>query len=148
MRPQTSQHILRRLNSTTGDCGATTVRRGLLVTMLNVVRLLWRRLDSSSAAEGRISRRKVGAFRPLCVSYSGSHRKHRSAIRARRRLPIGGIIEIASPWPCDKAFAEGAKEIARTWPVGTSRLACRSRPDPSLDFGDPTLMQMLPSAKP
>ena len=65
----------------------------------------------------------------------GSYRKHRSAIRALRRLPILAIIEIHHLG--DKAFAEGAKEIARTWPVGTSRLACRSRPDPSLDFWRP-----------
>ena len=124
---------------------------GLLIIALTVLRLLWRLLDPSPPAE----RTEFGEW--LFADWIGLGAKlaHFALYVLLVAVPVAGIIlqfargdslsifgivDIASPWVRDKAFArwrEGSPRVACTWSVGRGGLACRGGSGPSLGFWRP-----------
>jgi cytochrome b561 len=135
---------------------------GLLVIVLTFVRLLWRQLDPSPPAE----RTYFGKW--LFADWIGLGAKLAHfglyallvavpiagiALQFARgdALPIFGVVEIASPWPRDKAFAEGVKEIHELLAHSLLALAALHAGAALIHhwvFRDRTLIRMLPGAKP
>jgi cytochrome b561 len=65
-------------------------------------------------------------------------------------LPIFGIVEIASPWPLDKAFAESVNEVHELLSHGLMALAGLHAAAALVHhwvFGDRTLVRILPGSE-
>lgn len=134
---------------------------GLLVIALTVLRLLWRLVDPSPPAE----RTYFGEW--LFADWIGLGAKlaHFALYVLMVAVPIAGIVlqlargdslsvfgivDIASPWPRDRAFAEGMKEVHALLAHGLLAVAALHASAAlvhHLVFGDRTLVRMLPSSK-
>ena len=135
---------------------------GLLVIALTVLRLLWRLVDPSPPAD----RTYFGEW--LFADWVGLGAKLVHFLLyallvavpivgivlqfARGdSLPIFGIVEIASPWPRDRALAEGVKEIHELLAHGLLAVAGLHAGAALVHhwvFADRTLVRMLPGSKP
>ena len=135
---------------------------GLLVIALTILRLLWRLVDPSPPAE----KTRFGEW--LFADWIGLGAKlaHLGlyvllvavpvagiVLQFARgdALPIFGIVEIASPWPRDRAFAEGVKEVHELLAHGLLALAGLHAAAALVHhwiFRDRTLVRMLPGSKP
>jgi len=134
---------------------------GLLVIALTILRLLWRLVDPSPPAE----RTRFGEW--LFADWIGLGAKlaHLGLYVLLIAVPVAGIVlqfargdslplfgiaDIASPWPRDRAFAEGVKEMHELLAHGLLALAGLHAAAALVHhwvFRDRTLARMLPSSK-
>jgi cytochrome b561 len=135
---------------------------GLLVVALTILRLLWRLVDPSPAAE------KTPFDEWLFADWIGLGAKLAHfglylllvavpvagiVLQFARgdSLPIFGIVEVTSPWARDRAFAEGVKEVHELLAHGLLALAGLHAAAAMVHhwvFRDRTLVRMLPGSKP
>ncbi len=136
------------------------ITAGLLVVVLTIMRLLWRGVDPSPAAEktefgdwsfaGWIGLGAKLAHVGLYVLLVAAPLVGIAALFARgNALPVFGLFEIASPWPADRAFARSLKGIHELLAHGLLALAGLHAAAALLHhwvFGDRTLTRMLPGS--
>ncbi len=135
---------------------------GLLVIALTILRLLWRLADPSPPAE----KTRFGEW--LFADWVGLGAKlaHFGLYVLLVAVPVAGIVlqfargdglsifgivEIASPWVRDRAFAESVKEIHELLAHGLLALAGLHAAAALVHhwvFRDRTLVRMLPGSKP
>jgi cytochrome b561 len=134
---------------------------GLLVIALTVLRLVWRMLDPSPPAE----RTYYGKWLFADWIGLGATLAHLALFILLVAAPIAGIVlqfahgdslsvfgivDIASPWPRNRPFAETVKEVhellAHTL-MAIAGLHAAAALVHHWVFGDRTLVRMLPSAK-
>jgi cytochrome b561 len=134
---------------------------GLFVIVLTVLRLLWRLVDPSPPAE----RTYFGEW--LFADWIGLGAKlaHFALYVLLVAVPVAGIVaqfargdslsifgivDIASPWPRDRAFANSVKEVHEVLAHGLWAVAGLHAAAALVHhwvFGDRTLVRMLPGAK-
>jgi len=135
---------------------------GLLVIALTIMRLLWRLVDPSPPAE----RTYFGEW--LFADWIGLGAKlaHFALYVLLVAVPIAGIVlqfargdslsifgivDFASPWPRDRAFAESVKEVHELLAhalLAVAGLHAAAALVHHWIFGDRTLVRMLPGVKP
>jgi cytochrome b561 len=135
---------------------------GLLIIALTILRLLWRLVDPSPPAENTrfgewlfadwiglgAKLAHIGLYVLLvAVPVAGI------VLQFARgdSLPIFGIVEVASPWARDRAFAGGVKEVHELLAHGLLALAGLHAAAALVHhwvFRDHTLTRMLPGSKP
>lgn len=136
------------------------ITAGLLVILLTLVRLLWRRVDPSPPAEktefgdwsfaGWIGLGAKLAYFGLYILLVAAPLVGIAVQFARGDgLPVFGLFEIASPWPADRVFARSLKEIHELLAHGLLALAGLHAAAALLHhwvFRDRTLARMLPGS--
>lgn len=136
------------------------VTAGLLVLVLTAIRLAWRMVDPSPAAESTL----FGDWSFAGIVGLGAKLAHLGLYVLLVAVPILGIIvqfarggslplfglaEIASPWAADRTFAHNIKEVHELLAHGLLALAglhASAAIVHHVVFKDRTLVKMLPGA--
>lgn len=137
------------------------MQAGLSIIVITVLRLFWRLVDPSPPPENTpfgkwlfadwvglgAKLAHVGLYALLVmVPVTGIILQ----LAQGHSLPVFGIIEIASPWQIDKAFAESVNEVHKLLAHGLIALAALHAAAALVHhwvFGDRTLVRMLPGSK-